>query len=76
MRQPSLSVFVLANRYLIIDSPDRLTRNGKRCSALVDHDDKVIWIDPDVSPAARQGVILRAVSLAWQDRVAAMQLVQ
>lgn len=73
---PSLSVFVLANRYLVMDAPDPLVEQGRQHAALVDHEQRVIWIDPGVSPAAHESVVLRAVSKAWRERVAAMETAQ
>ena len=47
--------------YRPIDSPDPLYDNlGQRCSAIIDHDEEVIWIDPDVTREGRQSVIERA----------------
>ena len=64
-----LTVFVLANEYAILNSPDPLTSDGRRCEAIIDHGQRVIWIDPSVSVRRRASVLLRASSQAWRERL-------
>ena len=71
-----LDAFVLSNDYRIIDSPEPIVHDGTRRCALIDHQQHVIWIDPGVSPSARQRVILRAVCRAWQDRLTMLETVE
>lgn len=70
MTQESLSVFVLSCEYSIVDAPEPLRDDeGEACSALVDHDQQVIWVDRSLSPRRRLRMILQAVSRAWTERL-------
>lgn len=66
-------VFILSDEYSIQDSPDLLTdESGQRFSAVVDHEQKVIWLDASLVGYPRQRVIAHAVAHAWKERVEAV----
>ena len=72
-----LAVTVLSNEYVVLDAPEPLTDDrGERLVAFIDHEQRVIWIDAGVAPRRRLQVTLRALSLAWQERLNGAPLVQ
>jgi hypothetical protein len=69
MPREQFSVFVLCNEYRVMDSPDVLRDEGRPMVAFIDHVDRVIWVSPAVPAREKLGVVARAVSRAWQERL-------
>lgn len=67
MPRKPLTVFILCKEYMVIDSPDPLVGDrGERLDATVDHEERVIWINPRLPSQRRTSVVAQAVSEAWR----------
>lgn len=57
------NVPIQGDHYRIMISPDKLDR-----PAVCDHDDRVIWMSPEIDVYTVASALARAVSAAWADR--------
>lgn len=70
----TISVLILCNHYLIMDSPEDLKDGDRACAATIDHDQRVIWIQRSLRDRAR--AVALAVSQAWRERLDAVPVIQ
>jgi hypothetical protein len=67
---PQRPLRILDAEYRTMKAPHALTDDaGTPCDHQIDHEDRVIWTDPSLSPDALLEVIPSAVCQAWQERL-------